>query len=116
LQRNEYNLHSISREILHRIVEIAMNSQLTKYAPGSMRELWTIARWLIISSAANMALADRVIVAEYSNAAFQALSGTITGWWTIFLTALNIALVPDLFVGPFNGSKNHRKLVRRSGK
>ncbi|MDR3273915.1 MAG: MATE family efflux transporter [Puniceicoccales bacterium] len=89
-----------------------MSSQLTKYAPGSIRELWTIAWPLIISSAANvfMILADRVIVAKYSNAAFQALSGTITWWWTIYLAALNIALVADVFVGRFNGSKNHKKI------
>ncbi|MDR0715255.1 MAG: hypothetical protein LBF25_00510 [Puniceicoccales bacterium] len=89
-----------------------MDNRLTKHKPGSIQELWTIAWPLIIASGANMLMvvADRVVVAKYSNAAFQAMSGTISWWYTIYFTALNIALVADVFVGRFNGSKEYGRI------
>ncbi|MDR2435961.1 MAG: MATE family efflux transporter [Puniceicoccales bacterium] len=89
-----------------------MDNQLTKYEPGSVRELWTVAWPLIISSGANMLmiLADRIVVAKYSNVAFQSMAGTVNWWWTIYFTALNIALIADVFVGRLNGSKNYKKI------
>ncbi|MDR2720729.1 MAG: hypothetical protein LBB15_00375 [Puniceicoccales bacterium] len=89
-----------------------MDNQLTKYKPGSVRELLVIAWPLIISSGANMImiLADRMVVAKYSNAAFQSMAGTVSWWWTIYFTALNISLIADVFVGRFNGSKNYKKI------
>jgi MATE family multidrug resistance protein len=49
-------------------------------------------------------------VAKYSNAAFQSMAGTVTWWWTIYFAALNIALIADIFVGRFNGSRNYKKI------
>jgi MATE family multidrug resistance protein len=87
-------------------------SRLTRFEPGSIGELLTIAWPLIIASAANMlmVLGDRAVLAHYSTAAFQSVSAAIPWWGTIYFSLLNIALIAGVFVGRYNGEGNFQKI------
>ncbi|MDR2340978.1 MAG: polysaccharide biosynthesis C-terminal domain-containing protein [Puniceicoccales bacterium] len=90
-----------------------MNRQLTRYAPGSIRELWTIAWPLIIAFAANllMVLCDRIILARFSTEAFQSQAAAMQWWSMVYYTCLNVAAISRVTVARFNGAGAPEKMM-----
>ncbi len=80
--------------------------QLTKYPPGSLRELGTLAIPLMLSSLSItiMLLADRWFLAQYSITAHNAaVVATVLGWACIFGWVV-LANIAEVFVAQFNGA------------
>ena len=85
---------------------------LTKYRSGSVPELFSIAWPMILSSAAGclMIFGDRLVLAHYSQEAFNANVGTIPWYWTFLFTFLHIISIAEVFVGQFNGAREYHKI------
>jgi MATE family multidrug resistance protein len=77
-----------------------------------VRELWTIAWPLVLAAASStlMTLGDRLVLAHYSQEAFNANVAVLPWVWTAFVTGANIAFIANVFVGRFNGSGNYNKI------
>ena len=85
---------------------------LTKYRSGSIAELCSIAWPMILSSAAGclMIFGDRLVLAHYSQEAFNANIGTMPWYWAFLLTFLSIISIAEVFVGQFNGAREYNKI------
>ncbi len=85
---------------------------LTKHPAGSIRELWTIAWPMILSSASGclMLFGDRLVLSFYSQDAFNANIGTMPWYWAILCSFLNIIMITQVFVGQFNGEKDFLRI------
>ena len=85
---------------------------LTKYRSGSIAELCSIAWPMIVSSATGclMIFGDRLVLAHYSQDAFNANIGAISWYWAFLYTFLNIISIAEVFVGQFNGAKEYHKI------
>ncbi|MDR2677626.1 MAG: polysaccharide biosynthesis C-terminal domain-containing protein [Puniceicoccales bacterium] len=90
-----------------------MNKQLTRHAPGSIRELWSIAWPLIIAFAANllMVLSDRIVLARFSTEAFQSQAAAMQWWSMVYYTCLNVAAISRVMVARFNGAGTREKMM-----
>ncbi|MDR1907068.1 MAG: MATE family efflux transporter [Puniceicoccales bacterium] len=86
--------------------------KLTKYAQGSVRELFTIAWPMMLSSAAGclMVVIDRIILGRYSAEAFNACFGVIQWYWAFLSTALEFILIAEVFVGQYNGAQRYKEI------
>jgi len=87
---------------------------LSKYKPGSLKELAVIAFPLMLSflSGNLMFFFDRLILARYSLDAMNAvaIAGMITA---VFQYApIGIAGIAEVFVGQYNGSKEYHKIAK----
>lgn len=87
-------------------------ASLTKHPEGSLRELFTIAIPLMLSSfsAMSMIFVDRLILARYSLAAMNAaVAAGLVGVVFIFATT-GIASIAEVFVGRYNGAKKFHRV------
>lgn len=86
---------------------------LSKYAPGSYKEILSISTPLMFSYFFGLMLffVDRSFLAHYSQADFNAgVSGGIL-FWTFIDGAILLATMAEVFVAQFNGAKQTDKLA-----
>jgi MATE family multidrug resistance protein len=57
-----------------------------------------------------MTLGDRLVLAHYSQEAFNANVAVLPWVWTAYITGANIAFMANVFVGRFNGSGEYHKI------
>lgn len=86
--------------------------KLTKYAPGGVSELCALSWPIMLSSAAGymMLIIDRIILSRYSTEAFNSCFGAMQCYWMFAGTALEFALIAEVFVGQYNGARRYREI------
>ncbi|MDR0590817.1 MAG: MATE family efflux transporter [Puniceicoccales bacterium] len=86
--------------------------KLTKYAPGGIGELCALSWPIMLSSAAGymMLIIDRIILSRYSTEAFNSCFGAMQCYWMFAGTALEFALIAEVFVGQYNGARRYREI------
>ncbi len=79
---------------------------LTKHPEGSVRELWTIALPLMISSFSMllMLFVDRILLAHYSTSAMNASVNASTMGWAFIFSGMVMASIAEVFVAQYNGA------------
>ncbi|NCA81044.1 MAG: hypothetical protein EOM76_12880, partial [Sphingobacteriia bacterium] len=92
-----------------------MNSEsgiLTRYAPGSVREIWTLSWPMILSAAASNLLifGDRVVLSYYSADAFNANVAATPWCWAFVFVFIAYTGVAEVFVGRYNGARQYWKI------
>ncbi|MBA3958316.1 MAG: MATE family efflux transporter [Parachlamydiaceae bacterium] len=85
---------------------------LTKHPEGSLRELWSIALPLMISSLSvlSMIFVDRLLLANYSTQAFNAAVTASTLGWAFFIGWMTMGSIAEVFVAQLNGAGQKEKL------
>lgn len=85
---------------------------LTRYPPGSVGELWRISLPLMLSefSVMLMLFVDRLLLAKYSQEAFNAAVSASTLGWGLIFGWLALANISEIFVAQYNGSKQYEKI------
>src|ERR1700733_6336679 len=85
---------------------------LTKYAPGSLRELWSIAFPLMLSSFSFLAMifVDRLFLARYSPEAMSAAVTSGTAAWSFIGSGIILAAMSEVFVAQYNGAGIKKRL------
>lgn len=85
---------------------------LTRFPPGSLRELWRISLPLMLSelSVMMMLFVDRMLLAKYSQDAFNAAVSASTLGWALVLGWLVLTNISEVFVAQYNGSKKYEKI------
>lgn len=94
------------------VINIQTYKPLTRYTPGSLKELWTISYPLMLSllSISLMTFCDRLILAHYKTEAMNAVL-TISMVYYIFQAAtMSVASIAEVFVGQYNGAGKINKL------
>ncbi len=88
---------------------------LTRFNPGSMREIWAISLPLIIShfSIQLMLVSDRIILAHWSLEAMNAAVAAGSMFTAIQLGLSSTSGISEVFVAQYNGGKQH-ELIGRS--
>jgi len=86
---------------------------LTKYSEGSLRELWTIAFPLMLSSLSvqSMIFTDRWLLAHYSTEAHNAAVTATTLGWALIYGWVVLANIAEVFVAQYNGARLYRQLA-----
>lgn len=86
---------------------------LTRYNPGSFGELATIALPLILAaiSTALMLFIDRLILANYSIDAVNAVATAGTAFAIFQFGMICVTGISEVFVGQYNGSKQYEKIA-----
>ena len=92
-----------------------MNSSggtLTRYAPGSVGEIWTLSWPMILSAAASKLLlfGDRVVLSYYSADAFNVNVASTPWCWAFVFVFISYTGVAEVFVGRYNGSRQHWRI------
>lgn len=84
---------------------------LTKHKEGSLKELWTIAFPLMLSSFSvlTMVFADRWFLAHYSMSALNAAVSATTFGWGIIFGWMSLASISEVFVAQYNGAGMRHK-------
>jgi MATE family multidrug resistance protein len=87
-------------------------TKLTKYKPGSVKELFAISWPIMLSSAAGclMVVVDRCILSQYSSEAFSACFGVNQWYWAFLCTALEFILIAEVLVGQYNGAQRYKEI------
>ncbi|MBS0625372.1 MAG: MATE family efflux transporter [Verrucomicrobia bacterium] len=87
-------------------------NSLTRYPPGSVRELWSISMPLMISTLASlfMIFTDRIFLAHYSIAALNASVTAGTLAWALMIGVGMITAMSEIFVAQYNGAKQYHRL------
>ncbi|MGE3954114.1 MAG: MATE family efflux transporter [Parachlamydiales bacterium] len=87
---------------------------LTKYLPGSVRELWSVAFPLMLSSFCLLAMVftDRVFLAHYSGEAMCAALTAGTAAWAVAGSLLIFASMAEVYVAQYNGAGKFDQLGR----
>jgi len=85
---------------------------LTKYKEGSLRELWSIALPLMLSSLSLMSMlfVDRLLLANYSTPALAAAVTATTLGWSFLLGWMSLSGIAEVFVAQYNGAGNKERL------
>lgn len=85
---------------------------LTKHPAGSLRELWSIAFPLMISSLSvlTMMFIDRYMLAQYSTVAHNAAVNATTFGWSFIYGWMVLGGITEVFVAQYNGAKEHKKI------
>lgn len=85
---------------------------LTRFEPGSFRELLAIALPLMISSLSVMLMffVDRLLLAHYSTEAMNAAVNATTYGWAFIGTWMVMAGISEVFVAQYNGAGIHAKI------
>ncbi len=85
---------------------------LTKYKEGSVRELWSLSFPLMLSSLSVMLMlfVDRLLLANFSQEAFNAAVNSTTLGWTFLYGGLILTSVAEVFVAQYNGAGQKEKL------
>jgi MATE family multidrug resistance protein len=89
------------------------SSNLTKARPGSIREVFIISLPLILTSLSEhlMLFLDRLILSHYSIEAMDASAAAGMSSWLFISVVFEIAMIVEIFVGQYNGSRQDDKLV-----
>lgn len=84
---------------------------LTKYKEGSLRELWSLAFPLMLSSFSVllMVFSDRWLLAHFSTSAHNAAVSATTFAWGFILGWMSLAGISEVFVAQYNGAGLHHK-------
>lgn len=87
-------------------------SSLTKHPVGSVRELWSVAAPLMLSSFSLLAMIfiDRVFLAHYSASALSAAVTSGTAAWAVVGSLMVLAGMAEVFVAQYNGAELHRRI------
>lgn len=85
---------------------------LTKYEEGSIRELWKISFPLMLNSFSVMFMLfiDRLLLAKFSTAAFNAAVNATTLGWGFMAAWIVLAGIAEVFVAQYNGAGEKNKL------
>ena len=85
---------------------------LTRYRPGSLRELWVIVWPLMLSgmSGTVMVFTDRAILAGYSSEAFNACSAAQPWFWTFDGALMALIACCEIIIGRLNGAQRYKEL------
>ena len=85
---------------------------LTRYKPGSLRELWTIVWPLMLSgiSGTIMVFTDRAILAGYSSEAFNACSAAQPWFWTFDGALMALIACAEVIIGRLNGAQRYKEI------
>lgn len=85
---------------------------LTRYTPGSLGELWTVAFPLIVTamSTSLMIFFDRLILAHYSIEAMNAAVAAGTVFTVFIFGGIATSAIAEVFVGQYNGAKQYHLL------
>lgn len=85
---------------------------LTKYKEGSVRELWGLSLPLMLASFSvmSMVFTDRILLANYSTAAFNAAVEATTLGWSIVYGWMVLGGIAEVFVAQYNGAEQKHKL------
>lgn len=85
---------------------------LTKYQEGSLRELWSIAFPLMLSSLSVMSMlfVDRLLLAHYSTQALNAAVNATTLGWSFLVGWMTMASIAEVFVAQYNGAGQKNRL------
>lgn len=86
--------------------------QLTRYAPGSVQELWAVSFPVILSllSVNVMIFIDRLILSKYGTQAMNAAVIAELVFNVFQLGAVEITSISDIFVGQFNGARKYKQI------
>lgn len=84
---------------------------LTKYKEGSLRELWSIALPLMLSSMSVMMMlfVDRLLLAHYSIDAFNSVVNAMTLGWAFLGSWMTLTSISEVFVAQYNGAERRDK-------
>lgn len=84
---------------------------LTKYEEGSLRELWALALPLMLASFSvmSMVFVDRLLLAHYSTAAFNAAVEATTLGWSVVYGWMVLGGITEVFVAQYNGAGEKKK-------
>jgi multidrug resistance protein, MATE family len=87
---------------------------ITKYPEGSVRELWSVAAPLMLSSFSLLAMVfvDRVFLAHYSVAAMAATVTSGTAAWALLGSLTILTSMAEVFVAQFNGAQMFCRIGR----
>ena len=85
---------------------------LTRHRAGTLRELWAIAWPLMLASFSGtlMTFIDRVVLARYQSAAFDACAAAQPWYWTFESTLMAFVVCAEIIIGRFNGAKQYKKI------
>lgn len=85
---------------------------LTKYPEGSVRELWSVAAPLMLSSFSLLAMVfvDRVFLAHYSVNAMAATVTSGTAAWALLGSLTILTSMAEVFVAQYNGAKAYERI------
>ncbi len=85
---------------------------LTKFKEGSIRELWSISFPLMMSELSIMLMlfVDRLLLAKYSQEAFNAAVSASTLGWAFVFGWLILTNISEVFVAQNNGAKRYDKI------
>lgn len=86
--------------------------RLTKYASGSLHELWSISWPLMLASFSGtfMIFIDRAVLARYQSEAFNACSAAQPWYWSFEGVLMSFVVCAEILIGRFNGSGLHKKI------
>lgn len=86
-------------------------AKLTKHPSGTIKELFAISFPLMLSFLSNylMLFFDRLILANYSLQAMNAVTASSLFCMIFQYGAIGIASIAEVFIGQFNGSKQYLK-------
>lgn len=92
--------------------KLAQAGGLTKYKPGSLKELISISFPMIITALSGnlMLFLDRLILGHYSLDAMNAVAAAGTAVFTFAFGAFGIASISEVFVGQANGAKKYKEI------
>ena len=92
--------------------KLAQAGGLTKYKPGSFKELISISFPMIITALSGnlMLFLDRIILGHYSLDAMNAIAAAGTAVFTFAFGAFGIASISEVFVGQANGAKKYKDI------
>lgn len=85
---------------------------LTQYPEGSIRELCKLSFPLMLSalSVVSMVFVDRLFLANYSTAAFNAIVNAMTLGWVFIFSWMILCGIAEVFVAQYNGAGQKTKL------
>lgn len=85
---------------------------LTKHTEGSLRELWTLAFPLMLTSLSvvTMVFSDRWLLAQYSTSAHNAAVSATTFGWAFIFSWMSLAGITEVFVAQYNGAGLRHKM------
>lgn len=94
------------------MVDDSCTFRLTRYQPGTLKELWAIFWPLMLSvmSGTLMVFTDRAILASYSSDAFNACAAAQPWYWTIDAIFMAIIASSEIVLGRMNGAKQYQRM------
>lgn len=90
----------------------ASEKRLTRYAPGSLLELWAIGWPLMLAglSGTLMVFVDRAVLASYQSEAFNACAATQPWFWTVEMVSMAFIVGTEFLIGRLNGEGQYKRM------